>query len=172
MAVGVGGYEDADIDKVLSRILQHRHRLMLIYGYQAFPTPLADTCLDRISYLVAKYRLPVGFADHVDAGNDLALRLPEYAVCAGAAFIEKHITLDRSSKGYDYYSSLEPDRFSEMVQGIRQCVEALGSNRVTKGQKDYLQHAVRATTTRLSRLPRERSEPLSVRVSGGKPYEH
>ena len=41
------------------------------------------------------------------------------AISAGAEFIEKHITLDRRKKGFDYYSALNPDEFRNFVKYIR-----------------------------------------------------
>jgi len=148
VAIGVGGYEDKDIDFALSALSGFNNPTLLIYGFQAFPTPLEHTSLARIQYLKDKYGYPVGFADHVNADSELALRMPEYAFFAGASVIEKHIILERGSRGLDHYSALEPHEFKKMVDNLRQCVRIYGSKHVTKVQKDYLVHATRITTIR------------------------
>ena len=38
---------------------------------------------------------------------------------AGAVYIEKHITLERESSGYNYYSALIPDEFVAMVEELK-----------------------------------------------------
>jgi len=42
--------------------------------------------------------------------------------------IEKHLTLDRAKKGFDYYSALNPDEFSDFVAFIKQVYVAIGSD--------------------------------------------
>jgi len=146
--VGVGGYEDQDIDLLLSKMGPRRDQIVLMHGFQGFPTDEKDSSLARIGHLKAKYGLPVGYADHIDAESDLALRLPEYALFAGATVIEKHITLDRDSKGLDYYSSLLPNEFKRMVHNLKRCVTINASKAVCSAEKDYLKHATRVTTVR------------------------
>jgi N,N'-diacetyllegionaminate synthase len=93
--------------------------IALLHGFQAFPTPLACTNLQAIQELWTEFSLPVGFQDHIDAEDQMAVVVPSFAVAAGACIIEKHITLDRSLKGSDYHSSLEPHEFRRMVSFIR-----------------------------------------------------
>ena len=143
--VGVGGLDDDQIDVIVSMVKDHSEEVILMYGYQGFPTNENDTTISRIGYLKKKYGYKMGFADHVDAESDLSVKMPCYAVFAGADVIEKHITLDRRSKGYDYYSSLEVEEFKLMVKELNRCSQILGkSTKITKDQKKYLEHAVRA----------------------------
>jgi len=152
-AIGVGGYEDEDIDFVLSLIERFSNPIILMYGFQGHPTPIEDTTLGRIEHLKKKYGYPVGYADHVEAGTEISYKLPEYAFFSGAGIIEKHIILDRSEKGdvgvdevLDYYSSLEPNEFKEFVKNIRRCEVIYGTGKITNVQKDYLKYATRMTT--------------------------
>jgi len=152
-AIGVGGYEDGDIDFLLSLIECFSNPILLMYGFQGHPTPIEDTTLGRIQHLKNKYGHPVGYADHVEAGTEMSYKLPEYAFFAGANIIEKHIILDRTEKGdvgvdevLDYYSSLEPDEFVKFVSNIRRCEVTYGKKQITNVQKDYLKYATRTTT--------------------------
>ena len=143
--LGVGGLDDQQVHDAVSMVKNHSHEVILMYGYQGFPTNESDTTLSRIQYLKDKYGYRVGFADHVDAESDLATKMPCYAAFAGAEIIEKHITLDRKARGYDYYSSLHMKEFSYMVKELERVDKILGNgNKITKDQKKYLEHAVRA----------------------------
>jgi len=146
-AIGVGGYNDENIDYVLRLVGKTKAPLLLMYGFQGFPTPEEDTAIARIPHLKKKYGFPVGFADHVDASSDLAFRMPQYSYFAGARVIEKHITLDRGPKGLDYFSSLEPGEFKQFVDRMRRCEAIYGDIELTSTQLDYLKHSTRATTT-------------------------
>lgn len=57
---------------------------------------------------------------------------------SGAAVIEKHITLHRAAKGYDYYSSLEPNEFKLMTEKLQQAQIATGSPEVNASERKYL----------------------------------
>lgn len=149
VAIGVGGYEDEKIDEILSELGGFENDKLLMYGFQGYPTQQEDTSLGRIAYLKGKYKLPIGFADHVDADSEMAMKMPEYAYFCGASVIEKHITLDRKAKGYDHYSSLEPEEFGQLVRNLRQCRDIFGQgNRISANQKNYLAAATRITTTK------------------------
>ena len=147
IAIGVGGYDVDEIDKALKVI--NRDDVILICGYQGFPTKENEISLSKLWYLKEKYGYKVGFADHVDAESDLAIKMSEYAVCAGADLIEKHIFLDRTKKGYDYYSALHKNEMKNMVDNIRRCESIIGSySEISSGEKSYLSHAVKATSTK------------------------
>jgi N,N'-diacetyllegionaminate synthase len=67
------------------------------------------------------FGVAVGYSDHTQ-GIEVALA----AAALGATVIEKHITLDRSLPGPDHMSSLEPDEFRRLVEGVRKIEVALG----------------------------------------------
>jgi N,N'-diacetyllegionaminate synthase len=128
--VGVGGATLKEIDAIAEQVLAYDNiTLILLHGIQNFPTKLEDSQLNKIQLLHQRYKCQVGFADHIDAEEtEMARVLPAMAVAAGASVIEKHITLDRSAKGFDYYSSLNPDEFKEFVKYMQHISTGIGSN--------------------------------------------
>ena len=58
----------------------------------------------------------------------------------GASYIEKHFTINNNSEGPDHKASLEPRKFLEMVNNIRNVENSLGSNikKITKSEKKNL----------------------------------
>jgi N,N'-diacetyllegionaminate synthase len=100
--------------------------IVLINGIQRYPTKIEDSNLLRLKALVERFSVPVGYADHIDGSVPEALWLPYLAAAAGARLIEKHITLDRSAMGTDFYSSLNPDEFRIFVESARRVETALG----------------------------------------------
>jgi len=95
------------------------HQIVLLHGFQAFPTKLEDTFLVDLLKLEKEFGYPTGYADHCDAENELALILPMVTIGMGISVVEKHITPDRAKMGRDYYSALNPNEFSRMVDLIR-----------------------------------------------------
>jgi N,N'-diacetyllegionaminate synthase len=98
----------------------------LLHGFQTFPTPIEEIRYRDLAALKARHGVPVGFLDHTDGGSAFALVAPALAVAHGADLVEKHFTLDRSEKGYDYQSSLSPEDFYRMVELLRQAERAAG----------------------------------------------
>ncbi|KKK84091.1 hypothetical protein LCGC14_2786830, partial [marine sediment metagenome] len=89
--------------------------IILMHGYQAFPTKIEDTHLNFIRSLERLFELNVGFYDHVDGGLILAKIIPVMAIGFGAQVIEKHFTSDRKQKGIDYESSLDSEDFIQFI---------------------------------------------------------
>src|SRR5687768_220449 len=98
----------------------------LLHGFQTFPTPVEEIRFRELAAWKERYRVPVGFLDHTDGGSAFALVAPALAAAQGANLVEKHFTLDRSEKGYDYQSSLSPEDFYRMVEILRQAERAAG----------------------------------------------
>lgn len=118
-----------EIDMAVNLIKKNtKSQVILMHGFQGFPTKISQINLRRISTLKARYDLPVGFMDHVDGGSELAVYLPLVALGLGVNLIEKHITLDRNLKGEDYQSSLNPDEFAKMVKSLKKSHVALGND--------------------------------------------
>lgn len=127
--LGVGGSTLEEIKNAIKIIKSSgNENITLIHGFQSYPTRVPDTNLRVIQTLTNTFGLNVGYHDHVDAESELALILPCVAVTFGASVIEKHITLDRSSKGYDYHSALNPDEFERMVKNIRGVEKSFGKS--------------------------------------------
>jgi N,N'-diacetyllegionaminate synthase len=98
----------------------------LLHGFQTFPTPIEEIRFRELQAWKERYHVPIGFLDHTDGGSSFALIAPALAAAWGAALVEKHFTLDRSEKGYDYQSSLNPEDFYRMVELLRQSERAKG----------------------------------------------
>jgi N,N'-diacetyllegionaminate synthase len=102
-------------------------QIVLMHGYQGYPTKIEETNFRLMARLRELFHLPVGFLDHVDADTDMAMIVPLVAIAWGACAIEKHFTLDRSLKGRDYYSSLNPDELKDFVLKVRQIEKTGGT---------------------------------------------
>lgn len=100
--------------------------IVLMFGFQAYPTPLENSYLRRIDALRSKFGLPVGYASHVDGGLEEAVLLPVLAAAAGADVIEVHLTIDRAAERPDHQSSLDPEPFAAMVARVRALDPLLG----------------------------------------------
>lgn len=117
-----------EIDEILKILLKVNKKITLMHGFQGYPTDISDLNLTKIKELKKRYNLDVGLMDHISGDSDLALLIPLLGVSLGVSIIEKHITLDRSLKGIDYYSSLNPSEFKTLIGLIYQTEKALSKN--------------------------------------------
>ncbi len=126
--MGVGGAEWHEIEQAVS--LFKNSEITLLCGFQNFPTKLKDSKIYQIHQLNKAFGCAVGYSDHVDAEDQEMTRLvPVLAVASGATVIEKHITNDRSCKGRDYYSALNPDEFKSFVKLMRSLSDIIGDEK-------------------------------------------
>ena len=129
--LGTGGSTFTEIKNTIKYIYRKFPLLniKLIHGFQAYPTSIEDMDLWKINFLKKEFNVSVGFADHADASSSLLRFLPSsIAIQYGADFIEKHITIDRSEKKPDYYSSLEPNEVNEFMQCLYYSYQLFNEN--------------------------------------------
>lgn len=125
--LGMGGAKQYEIKRAIKILESAGNKdIILMHGFQAFPTKLEDSNLKLIETLEKEFQMPAGFLDHIDAETKMAMILPLLSVIQGAVAIEKHITLDRKLKEYDYFSALHPNEFKEMMFLIRETEKAIG----------------------------------------------
>lgn len=87
-----------------------------------YPSKIEDANLLAMNSMKEACKVRVGYSDHVQ--NNYAC----FASAAlGAEIIEKHFTLDKNMSGPDHSSSLNPEEFKELVNGIRNIEKALGN---------------------------------------------
>ncbi|RLG57819.1 MAG: N-acetylneuraminate synthase [Hadesarchaea archaeon] len=153
--LGTGGGTLEEIKKAVQMIKSNGNTdIVLIHGFQAYPTKLEDTNLRLITKLKETFGLITGFHDHIDAEDELATVFPCLALTLGASVIEKHVILERESKGLDYESSLTPEEFKKMVKLIRRIEKSLGSGKfeLSNAERKYKEEVKRNIVAR-SNIP-------------------
>lgn len=123
----IGGATLGEIEQAVNRFrAAGQGEIVLLHGFQNYPTKLEDTNIRQIEVLANLFGLPVGLADHIDGADPLAKVIPMLSLACGATWIEKHITHDRSERGEDFEAALDPKQFAEFVSNLRAAAVALG----------------------------------------------
>jgi N-acetylneuraminate synthase len=107
------------IDRAVA-LLEHTP-LLLAHATSTYPCPLGELNLRVIDTLRDRFECPIGYS-----GHEVGLVTTIAAVCLGACFVERHITLDRAMWGSDQAASIEPQGFERMVKYIRDIELAMG----------------------------------------------
>lgn len=128
-----------EIHEAIRYLKKTPREIILMHGYQGYPTSINDINLSRIMELKKKFNLPVGIMDHISGSSEFSLIIPLLAIAKGANLVEKHITLNRLKKGLDYYSALEPDEFKKLVYLIRKAESSFGESTLSlsKNEEKY-----------------------------------
>jgi N,N'-diacetyllegionaminate synthase len=127
--LSVGASTIAEIQSAVQRINSiSKSRITLMYGHQSFPTMPENVNMSYIGKLRDLFELPVGYQDHCDGDEDSAFWLPAASVGMGVSVMEKHITHDRSLKGIDHQSALNPDELVKFVGMVRTIEKSMGNS--------------------------------------------
>jgi sialic acid synthase SpsE len=95
--------------------------VVLLHCTSAYPAPDDTLNLLAMKSMARDLNVATGYSDH-----SLGIEAPLAAVALGACVIEKHLTLDQKMAGPDHSTSLVPEEFERMVQGIRRVSAMLG----------------------------------------------
>ncbi len=111
-----------------------QERLLIAHSTSTYPCPPEELNLRMLQTLAGKYNCPIGYS-----GHEVGLQTTFAAVTLGAAFVERHITLDRAMWGSDQAASIEPWGLMRLVRDIRVIEKALGD-----GQKRVYESEMKA----------------------------
>lgn len=121
MSTGMSSIDE--IDKAVNQIRSYHDDLILLQCTSCYPTEDDDINLNVIPSLQQRYQCPIGFSSH-ERGTGITIA----SIALGACVIERHFTLDRTMKGPDHASSVEPYGMELIVKRSIRTYHALGSS--------------------------------------------
>lgn len=96
--------------------------LAIAHSTSAYPCDVEELNLKMITTLQSAFPgVPIGYS-----GHETGLAPTWAAVALGAAFVERHITLDRAMWGSDQAASVEMGGFAMLIRNIRDIEASLG----------------------------------------------
>lgn len=155
IVLSTGGGTEREIDQAVNTVARHHDRLVILHCTASYPVrDFAELNLQVIPVFRKRYpEFVIGWSGH---DNGIAMAVAAYTL--GARVIEKHFTLDRSSKGTDHAFSLEPTGLQKMCRDLKRLHIALGD-----GVKKYYPSEV-APIAKM----RRRQTPEGLRITGEK----
>lgn len=125
--LSVGGAKINEIYHAINHLKIDRKKIVLMHGFQSYPTKIEHTNLNNINKLKNYFGecFSYGYQDHVAGNSKYNLYLCLISLGYGVNYLEKHITLNRKKKGIDYYSSLEPNEFKNFCRVINKSISGL-----------------------------------------------
>lgn len=89
--------------------------ITLLYCVSSYPSRIDQFNLNNIKFLNKKFKCKIGLSDH-STNNIVAI----CAVASGAEVIEKHIALEKQTKGFDIKFSLKGSKIKKFREDINQ----------------------------------------------------
>ncbi len=111
-----------DIKKALNKL--KKSELILMQCTSLYPTSENDANLNVINTFKKKFKkIKLGYSDHTTSDVTAIT-----AVGMGVRYFEKHITLNKKSKGPDHFYAYEPKEFKRYIKNIHLAFKGLGSS--------------------------------------------
>lgn len=122
LVLSKGMADQDEVDTVIKAVSPYTDQLIILHCVSLYPASPEHLNLRQIPALAARYPDVVwGFSDHSQGAMAAVV-----AVSLGAKVIEKHFTTDHDLEGPDHWFSADPSEMRELVQGVRNCEQALG----------------------------------------------
>lgn len=109
-----------------------KNHLVMLHACSTYPAYYEELNLKVIPKLRERYGVPIGYS-----GHETGLASSVAAVCIGACFVERHITLDRSLWGTDHAASLEPSGIMRLIRDIRLIEKSMGDGVKRVIEREY-----------------------------------
>ncbi|MBX9846240.1 MAG: N-acetylneuraminate synthase family protein [Xanthobacteraceae bacterium] len=125
-------------------------RLVLLHCVAAYPVPIEQANVLSVPFLRERYRVPVGFSNHVIGPEAIYA-----AVALGACVIELHVTDRREGRTFrDHALSMEPAELAALVTTVRAIKTSLGkSGKTVQASELALRDAIRKGVVAARDLP-------------------
>lgn len=112
-----------EIDKAIELIKKYTKDFVIMHCVSCYPTEDKDVNLNVIPTLKKRYNCLVGYS-----GHERGIAITASTVLLGSCAIERHFTLDRTMKGPDHASSVEPIGLHDIVTRSKKIFKAIGTS--------------------------------------------
>jgi len=127
MIIGIGGRRLSEVMKLLEEMPGNHGHVVLMAGFQSFPTRLADLELAKLAHFARATECIMGYADHT-ACNDVGFhQLNAFAYLLGARWFEKHLVVKAGEPRTDYESAIDWREFQRIKDHFQELFACLGT---------------------------------------------
>lgn len=163
--LGIGG---STIDEVKFAIdyLNERGKsdILLMHGFQNYPTDYQDIFLQRIEKFGKLFDLPMGYADHTDPSNEHNEWISVLGLTKGAFVIEKHFTTKIGEKRIDAQAAISTTQMSKVKELAQILYQTLGLSQPLKYSLPELKYGNTGPMKKapVARMPIAKGDKISL----------
>lgn len=135
----VSGYEIIEVDYIIDYIKKYTKDIILMHGFQNFPTKMEDCNLKKIDMLKDRYGLEVGYADHILFNDTFKELVILDSLINYTNIIEIHCVITEGEERIDYITALSPIHISEIMEKYKKLMIAKGGTQLdlSPAEKKY-----------------------------------
>ncbi|QUI25006.1 N-acetylneuraminate synthase family protein [Vallitalea pronyensis] len=128
LIIGVSGFEIKEMDYLMENYMNNfdKDRLILMYGFQNYPTRLSAVNLKRMRIYEKKYGVKVAYADHTEFDNEIKDHLVSMIYGMGVNIFELHYVLEFGIDRIDYITAYDASRIISLHDKLELLFTALG----------------------------------------------
>ena len=149
LIVSTGMSSFAEVETTIDLLNKLNVNFGLMQCTSRYPTPPSEVHLGVIKRYIDKFKIPVGLSDHSAVSYTVFA-----SIALGVSMVEKHFTISRNWSGPDQQSSLEPQEFKDLVQGVRDIEKALDDIKEVHEEELGLQKIFRASVVSIKPIPK------------------
>lgn len=127
IVLGVGGRLLKEISGVLKVLNKPKEKIILMHGFQSFPTDKSMLNLGKLKTYAGKFDCDLGYADHSSFEDNSYQSLNAYAYFSGVRYFEKHIVLEKGVKRIDFETGVEGNDFLKIRKGLLEISKIYGN---------------------------------------------
>ncbi len=143
MMLGISGFEIDELQTIIEYIKSWNiENLLLIYGFQNFPTKVENINLTKIPLFKTLFDCSIGYADHTEHSSQLKEQLIGTSFALGANIQEIHYVLNEGEKRTDAVTAIGNQRIESIKEMLENIEISLGTMdfRLNAGEKSYLNY--------------------------------
>jgi len=138
--LGVGGSTIDEINFAIDFLKNKgKNDILLMYGFQSYPTKYTDINLYKILKIRDLFNLPIGYADHTAFDDPNNETISCMAAMMGINILEKHYTPDYGIERIDYHAAagkMQMLKIKELMElGLK--VYGNGNLKMSKAELEY-----------------------------------
>lgn len=140
VVLGVGGSSIDEIDNAINLLKVDESQVVLMFGFQNYPTKYQDINFNKIRKLMDLYpTFGFGYADHTawdEPHNELISLM---GTSSGCSYLEKHVTTDCGYERCDSSAAVSFDQFESICHALSVLSECNGDGkiRLNRAEREY-----------------------------------
>lgn len=140
IVLGIGGSAIDEIQYAVNSLRNNgKDNIILMYGFQAYPTNYLEINLSKMLKIREIFNLPVGYADHTafnDPNNEV---ISVMGGMMGFNILEKHYTLDFGKERIDYHAAVGKAQMLKIKELMKLALTIYGDGKLemSKAELEY-----------------------------------
>jgi sialic acid synthase SpsE len=130
--LGIGGSTFDEVQFAVDFLQSNgKEDILLMHGFQNYPTNYEDINFKRINFMRQAFDLPIGYADHTDPSDKNNAMISVLPATLGVKVFEKHVTHIFGEKRIDAQAAISLDMMKEVIKLGNEIQKTLGEKSIS-----------------------------------------